>query len=129
MGSHCARTMRTFYVPGYRAPTCSTVFYHVLPYFYTHYLQVNAPMLGVCWIILLHINQSTFNRKTKYQPYGPWPHVPDCIPSTAPVAAPPKEQAGPEVQAMCQFCCLHSSKACDHCKLQFCNSCHDQHTY
>ena len=78
--------------------------------------------------ILLHMEQFVNSRKVRYQPYGPWPHVPEGLWTNTPLVIPTEEGDDESVLAACQLCGKPSVKTCGSCSLAFCNECAAGHT-
>ena len=78
--------------------------------------------------ILLHMEQFVNSRKVRYQPYGPWPHVPEGLWTNTPLVIPTEEGDDESVLAACQLCGKPSVKTCGSCNLAFCNDCAAGHT-
>ena len=75
--------------------------------------------------ILLHFSQFMLRRQKRYQPYGPWEHIPSSIWT---------EEEAPEVDEeeedtfLCQVCGKRDTSECSTCDLYLCRGCMDEHT-
>ena len=74
--------------------------------------------------ILLHFSQFMLRRQKRYQPYGPWEHIPSSIWT---------EEEAPEVDEeeedtfLCQVCGKRDTSECSTCDLYLCRGCMDEH--
>ena len=78
--------------------------------------------------ILLHMEQFVNNKKLKYYPYGPWPHVPEGLWSEKGNTVPAEEVDSSETLSACQLCASLGVQKCGSCELTFCETCHQGHT-
>ena len=62
--------------------------------------------------ILQHMEQFVASCKVQYQPYGPWPHVPEGLWTNNQVVIPPEEGDDESVLIACRFCGKPSVKQC-----------------
>ena len=75
--------------------------------------------------ILLHFSQFMLRRQKRYQPYGPWEHIPSSIWT---------EEEAPEVDEeeedtfLCQVCDKRDTSECSTCDLYLCRGCMGEHT-
>ena len=75
--------------------------------------------------ILLHFSQFMLRRQKRYQPYGPWEHIPSSIWT---------EEEAPEVDEeeedtfLCQVCGKRDTSECSTCDLYLCRGCMGEHT-
>ena len=76
--------------------------------------------------ILLHLTQFLTRRQTRYQPYGPWPHVPESV--WAQEAAVDHDEENDD-GVCCQLCAHRPAgiEECGTCGLFMCPSCQDIH--
>ena len=72
---------------------------------------------------LLHTVQFCENRKVRYQPYGPWEHIPDGIWSSQCIAIPSEEQDGPDAPRTCALNYRRGFTECDPYNFIYCEGC------
>ena len=75
--------------------------------------------------ILVHFMQFQIRRQTRYQPYGPWEHVPGNIWTDQPSLDPEEDV---DDTYLCQMCARRDTVACVDCSLYLCTSCAESHS-
>ena len=77
--------------------------------------------------ILLHLTQFCIRRQTRYQPYGPWPHVPESVWAQAEATVVEEEN---DDGVCCQLCGHRPGdiSECGTCHLNMCASCMPLHS-
>ena len=72
--------------------------------------------------ILLHLTQFCIHRHTRYQPYAPWPHVPESVWALEEATILEEEN---DDNVCCQLCGHRPSdiSECGTCQLNMCASC------
>ena len=77
--------------------------------------------------ILLHLTQFCIRRHTRYQPYGPWPHVPKSVWAQEEATVVEEEN---DDGVCCQLCGHHPGdiSECGICHLNMCASCMPLHS-
>ena len=77
--------------------------------------------------ILLHLTQFCIRRQTRYQPYGPWPHVPESVWAQEEATAVEEEN---DDGVCCQLCGHRPGdiSECGTCHLNMCASCMPLHS-
>ena len=76
--------------------------------------------------VLLHLTQFITRRQTRYQPYGPWPHVPESVWEDEQATAEGEEN---DDGVCCQLCGHRPAgiEECQTCQLNMCPSCDGVH--
>ena len=83
------------------------------------------PVYGDTFSGCLHFSQFMLRRQKRYQPYGPWKHIPSSI---------WVEEEAPEVDEeeedtfLCQVCGKRDTLECSTCDLYLCRGCMGEHT-
>ena len=75
--------------------------------------------------ILLHFSQFMLRRQKRYQPYGPWEHIPSSIWTEEEALEVDEEE---EDTFLCQVCGKRDTSECSTCDLYLCRGCMDEHT-
>ena len=77
--------------------------------------------------ILLHLTQFCIRRQTRYQPYGPWPHVPESVWAQEEATVVEEEN---DDGVCCQLCGHRPGdiSECGTCHLNMCASCMPLHS-
>ena len=75
--------------------------------------------------ILLHFSQFMLRRQKRYQPYGPWEHIPSSIWTEEEAHEVDEEE---EDTFLCQVCGKRDTSECSTCDLYLCRGCMGEHT-
>ena len=78
--------------------------------------------------VLLHMEQFVNNRKLRYEPYGPWPHVPEGLWSQKANEVPGEEVDSSKTLSACQLCASPGVQKYGSCEQTFRETCHQGHT-